>query len=616
MPPPTAIICLTGSELTRGETRDTNGPFLAEELGELGFRIIEIRVLPDDRESLERCFRESLRRADLVILSGGLGPTIDDLTVEALARAVGRGVHRDPEAMARMRERALARVGREDLIPANFYKQAEVVDGSTVLLNPVGLAPGCIVETGAGIAITLPGVPRELEAMFLERAVPEIRRLVSLRAPRRLAVKIMGRGESWVEDRIQRLGLDFARFEYGIRARPGEVRVRFQARHAEEEPYLDEVRARLEGEFGDDMIVAAEGAARLPADAADAEHASIVVGLLREAGLTLTTAESCTGGLIAKLLTDVPGSSEVFLGSVVAYDNRVKESLLGVDPALLVRHGAVSREVCRAMAAGARSRIGGDFALATTGIAGPGGGTAAKPVGLVYVALAKEATASAPSPPPPTQVASSGLTQVDSGPKLSPNFPSQVDAAAPTQVDSAARSQVDSGPKLPPNLPSQVDSAGRSQVDSGPKLPPNLPSQVDSAGLTQVDGGSPSQVDSGPQLPPNLPSQVDSATRSAGPSQVDSATRSQVEAGPEAGPKPPPNLPSQVDAGAVRLERSELPGSASPSAASQVAVLELRLSGMRHSVRRQAALAALEMLRKELLQRQRAAGGGADAGGP
>ena len=382
---PTAIICLTGSELTRGETHDRNGPYLATALTRLGIRVEEIRILPDSLEKLEESLKESMGKADLVLISGGLGPTADDRTTEALARVLGRGVHQDPAARERMHRIALRRLGSSERIPANFYKQAEVVDGSRVLHNPVGLAPGSLLETGRGQVITLPGVPRELQAMFREVVVPKILERFRPASPRILRGKIVGVPESVAEARIQNLDIDSGRVEYGISARPGEITVRFLSHRLETHGDLDEISRRLEDEFGDRFFALPEGIG----ESGESELSRIVHQLLIERGVTVATAESCTGGLIGKRLTDHAGSSACFLGSVVAYHDSIKERLLGVDARLLREHGAVSAEVYRAMAVAVRERFAADYGIAVTGIAGPGGGSAEKPVGLVYTGLAR-----------------------------------------------------------------------------------------------------------------------------------------------------------------------------------------------------------------------------------
>ncbi|HZN58825.1 MAG TPA: nicotinamide-nucleotide amidohydrolase family protein [Planctomycetota bacterium] len=390
---PNAILCMTGSELTRGETRDSNGPYLAMHLSEMGVPVDEIRLVPDDPRILEHMTRTAIEAADVVILSGGLGPTADDHTVSVLAAVFGQAVVRDGEAATRMLRRAAARGWKEADLPKNYLKQAEVLAGAKVLLNPVGLAPGMILDTARGIVVVLPGVPRELEAMFQELVAPAIRQRFHLEKPRIFRAKVLGQGESWVEARIQKLGVDFRRVEYGISAKPGEILVKFVAHRPEDHAYLDEVSRRLVEEFRDEICVLPEGLTDASGTAHAIEHSRIVHDLLVGSGLRLATAESCTGGAIAKCLTDHPGSSAYLAGAIVAYSNDVKQSMLLVPAEMLERHGAVSAEVCEAMAVGAIERLGVDIALAVTGIAGPDGGTAEKPVGLVYLALAARGVA-------------------------------------------------------------------------------------------------------------------------------------------------------------------------------------------------------------------------------
>ncbi|HVR73643.1 MAG TPA: nicotinamide-nucleotide amidohydrolase family protein [Planctomycetota bacterium] len=385
---PNAILCVTGSELTRGETKDLNGPFLATTLSELGVRIDAVHLLPDDRKVLEVELSRSIELADVVIVSGGLGPTADDLTVEVLARVLGRKIVRDPRAVDRMRARALARGHREEEIPANFFKQAEVLEGVEVLLNPVGLAPGMVIPTRRGLVAVLPGVPREMQPMFRDLVVPAIRGKLTLDPPRILRVKVMGQGESWAEARVQKLGIDFGRVEYGISAKPGELLLKFIAHEGSDHAYIDLVRARLEAEFERDLILLEEGLTGKSGAPIEVEHSAIVHRLLLTAGATVATAESCTGGMVAKSLTDHAGSSAYFLGSVVAYSNAVKERVLGVPGSFIEAYGAVSREVAEAMAAAARDIFGARFGIGITGIAGPGGGTPEKPVGLVHLSIA------------------------------------------------------------------------------------------------------------------------------------------------------------------------------------------------------------------------------------
>ena len=385
---PCAIICLTGSELTRGETRDANGSFLATELTMLGVHVKEILLLPDNRQQLEEAFGELTEKADILIISGGLGPTADDLTISALAAALGRGVTIDPAARESMRCKALKRVATEADIPDNFYKQGEVVEGAAVLQNPTGLAPASLVETRRGLAVTLPGVPYELRAIFHEHLAGELARRLSLSPPRILRAKLMDQPESWAETRIQELGIDTTRIEYGISARPGELLLKFISHDEDGHALLDGVRQVLTTEFGEDLFFLPEGLKDPAGESLDISLAHKVHELLLSGQASVATAESCTGGLIAKRLTDQAGSSQYFLGSLVAYQNDIKISMLDVEAAVLESKGAVSREVCEAMARSARDRFSATYGISVTGIAGPGGGSDQKPVGLVYIGLA------------------------------------------------------------------------------------------------------------------------------------------------------------------------------------------------------------------------------------
>ncbi len=385
---PNAILCITGSELTRGETKDLNGPFLATRFSEMGIRVDEILLVPDEPALLDNAIRKSIARADVAVLSGGLGPTADDHTVAVLGGVFNRKVLRHPEAQDRMRARALARGLTEESIPTNFYKQAEVIEGAHVLLNPVGLAPGMIVTTERGLLVVLPGVPREMQAMFTELVVPAIQDRFRLTPPRILRGKILGIGESWAEGRIQGLEIDFKTVEYGISAKPGELLVKFISHAPTGHAYLDHVKALLLKEFAGEIFFLPEGLTDASGAAMEVEHSRIVHNLLASSGLKLATAESCTGGAIAKSLTDHAGSSAYLVGAIVAYSNEAKERLLRVPGELLERHGSVSAEVCEAMARGALELFSADIAISVTGIAGPGGGSEEKPVGLVFTGLA------------------------------------------------------------------------------------------------------------------------------------------------------------------------------------------------------------------------------------
>jgi nicotinamide-nucleotide amidase len=385
---PSAIICLTGSELTRGETRDLNGSYLATELTELGVVVDEIRILPDDRAALEATFRELPTRADLVLVSGGLGPTADDLTVSALAAAFDRGVVRDEPSAKRMRRIVIDRGIQDSDIPANFYKQSEIVEGSIVVKNPEGLAPGSLVRTDRGFLVSMPGVPKELRTMFEKHVVPQIRERFHLTPPRILRMKLLGRPESWAEAKIQSLGLDLDKIEYGISAKPGELTLKFIARDPDDHGLLDDAREKVSAEFGEDATLTSSHSGVAGETGAEIAFTRIVHELLLSTQKTVATAESCTGGLIAKRLTDCSGSSAYLLGGVVAYQNDVKTKQLGVRQDDLDTHGAVSEPVARQMALGAQRIFDADYGIGVTGIAGPGGGSDEKPVGLVWIALA------------------------------------------------------------------------------------------------------------------------------------------------------------------------------------------------------------------------------------
>ena len=392
---PTAAICLTGSELTRGETRDLNGSFLGRELTSLGISVTEIRLVPDDPQELRSCYREMIARQDILVSSGGLGPTADDLTIELLAEALGRNVVRDAEAERRMVERVRRRGRQTTDLPENFFRQAEVIEACQVLQNPVGLAPGSLVETDRGFVVALPGVPRELEGMFRECVVPEILRRFDLSPPRIVRAKLIDVPESWAEARIQKSGVLVDGIEYGISAKLGELLLKFIVRDPTRRHLLDSVHDRLEAEFGSDLVRLPEGLIDASGDAQDTSLGQVVHSLLLETDLRVATAESCTGGLIAKELTERAGSSAWFVGSAVCYANEAKVAVLGVREESLARHGAVSEEICREMALGALRVFGCDRALSTTGIAGPGGGSEAKPRGLVYIGLARREDAGA-----------------------------------------------------------------------------------------------------------------------------------------------------------------------------------------------------------------------------
>jgi nicotinamide-nucleotide amidase len=376
---PRAVIVVTGSELVRGDRNDLNGPFLAREALRLGLEPARIAIVGDDPAELEAVLRAAFAEGDAVLTSGGLGPTHDDRTVELIAKALGVGLHIDPELEAQIEgvSRAAAQRLRRDYadFAPGVTKQATVPDGG----RPIGLAgtaPALLIPRDDGrLVVVLPGPPSELQRLWPNALeTDEFRALLArTQPPGRRVLRFFGVSESAVARALADAGGDGDGVELTICARDFEIHVDVvvqagaEARaQALEAALLPPIEQWLYGR--DERGVE--------------EH---VLELCRERGLMLATAESCTGGLVAARLTSVPGSSAVVLGGVVAYADEMKQAELGVPAELLATYGAVSAEVAAAMAQGARDRLGADVAVAVSGIAGPDGGTPEKPVGLVYL---------------------------------------------------------------------------------------------------------------------------------------------------------------------------------------------------------------------------------------
>jgi nicotinamide-nucleotide amidase len=373
-----AEVLTIGDELLRGEIVDSNKSFLSDRLLSLDIETHYHSSVRDVPADMTDAFLRAASRADVVLVSGGLGPTRDDLTAEVLGASFGRGLVLDAGALEGIRA-FFAAVGRE--MTHNNAKQARFPEGAEVLPNPIGTAPGFLLEAEKTLFFCMPGVPRELQRMMDEQVLP---RLVARGAGGGLVVraallKTFGMGESTLDAELAHV------------ASADGVSLGF--RTAFPDNYLRPL-ARAETEGRAEALLAAECAAirahlgPLVYGEGDDSMETVVGRLLREAGRTIAVAESCTGGLVAQRLTEVAGSSDYFLGGVVAYANTAKQALLGVPESLLAEHGAVSDPVARAMAEGVRTRFGADLGVATTGISGPGGGSERKPVGLVHVALA------------------------------------------------------------------------------------------------------------------------------------------------------------------------------------------------------------------------------------
>jgi nicotinamide-nucleotide amidase len=374
---PRAAIVVTGSELVRGEREDRNGPFLAAEALRLGLEPERITIVGDRAADLERAFAEGLA-ADLCLVSGGLGPTHDDRTIELLARAVGRdlvvdeGLEREIEEVSRMIAERLRRPYTE--FTTGVRKQATLPEGA-VSLGLAGTAPGVVLEAGDSVVVALPGPPRELRRLWPRALETDAVKRVLARAPERtrFVLRFFGTPESAVAQALADAGGDGDGVEATICAREFEIHVDLVV-----EPGAEERAGELAGALRTAL-------ARFLFTEDERSIAEIVLDLCRQNGLSLATAESCTGGLVAARLTSVPGSSDAFLGSVVAYADDLKMAELGVGREVLEAHGAVSAETALAMAHGVRERLGADVAVSVTGIAGPDGGTPEKPVGLVFL---------------------------------------------------------------------------------------------------------------------------------------------------------------------------------------------------------------------------------------
>ncbi len=372
-----AWIISVGAELVIGRKADTNAPWLARELAALGVATSRCVTVADDLEPLRHVLAQACDAADFVLVTGGLGPTEDDLTRAALAAAMDAPLELHGPSVERIRAFFTAR-GR-DMHERNLV-QAMLPRGAAAIDNPLGTAPGIAAALGRAAVFIMPGVPHEMTAMFRRDVAPRIRAAAGAGVILSGVVHCFGLGESDLGARIADMMQRDRNPQVGTNAHLGVISVRIDAageseRQARERLEADasEVRRRL------GTIVFGEGGQTL---------AQVTGALLRQRRQTLCVAESCTGGLIAKLFTDVAGSSDYFAGGAVTYSNELKTRVLGVDPELIRRHGAVSEPVARAMAAGAIAAFGCDWAIAVTGIAGPAGGSAEKPVGLVHAALA------------------------------------------------------------------------------------------------------------------------------------------------------------------------------------------------------------------------------------
>jgi nicotinamide-nucleotide amidase len=371
-----AALINTGTELLLGDVQDAHLAFIAREIFPLGLRIEERRTVPDT-DAIRRTLTELLPRCEILFVTGGLGPTTDDITREMVAESLGLELRQDPQLLAWLEQRLQARGIKWT---SGIARQAQMLAGAHVLPNENGSASGFYLKANINPRIRsphvfiLPGPPRELQPMFRKFALPILKSIIEVPLPmERRSYSIAGMGESLVEKAIGKKVLAIPGIELGYCARPGEVEVRIVGAP-------DAIQMA-------DAIIRSELGVSIFSDDDEALEA-VVVKLLKQRKATLATAESCTGGFIANCITNVPGASEVFLAGYVTYANSSKTDILHVDPKFIEQHGAVSETVARAMAEGARTRAASTYSLATTGIAGPNGGSDEKPVGTVYIALA------------------------------------------------------------------------------------------------------------------------------------------------------------------------------------------------------------------------------------
>jgi nicotinamide-nucleotide amidase len=374
-----AEIIAVGSELLTPFRQDTNSLFLTDKLNALGIEVRFKTVVGDDKERLAAVFRAALQRSHLIILIGGLGPTEDDINRDVVSDVLARPLHQVQEIRERI-EKRFARLGRT--MSDNNLRQAMVPVGAEWLDNKNGTAPGIWLEQDGATIVMLPGPPRELEAMFESACLPRLARIATGDRLRSRVYKVVGLPESEVDQHIAHTYKEYNNPATTILATPGAIEVHLRAKaasDAEADALLNELGDKIELALGDYVF------------STGGESLEEVVGMyLVMKEKTVSVAESCTGGLLSERLTRIPGSSNFFLGGAVCYSNGLKTTLAGVPAHLIEKHGAVSKPVAQALAEGIRRRAGASFGVGITGIAGPGGGSPEKPVGMVFVALADE----------------------------------------------------------------------------------------------------------------------------------------------------------------------------------------------------------------------------------
>ncbi|MHB1021139.1 MAG: competence/damage-inducible protein A [Acidobacteriaceae bacterium] len=373
-------IIAIGSEMLTPHRQDTNSLYLTSRLNELGVSVAFKTIVGDKRQHLVDAARIAFSRADIVIFSGGLGPTEDDVTREAVAEALGLSIKRSADLLAQLHARFAT---RRMTMPENNARQADVIDGAEILPNAKGTAPGQWIDTvyegHRKLVLLLPGPPSEIKPMFDEQCVPRLKAELPERYIARRTLRLAMIPESQADARSAPIYKEYLDVDTTILAHFGEIQFHFLSEHTSMEAAqarVDELAGKIEEEL-EEFLYSSQGESL----------EEIVLLLLDMRGLTLSVAESCTGGMLSQRLTSVSGSSRSFLGGAVVYSNELKTAFADVPPELIEQHGAVSRQVAKALAEGIRKRTGSTLGIGITGIAGPTGGTPEKPVGLVYIGL-------------------------------------------------------------------------------------------------------------------------------------------------------------------------------------------------------------------------------------
>ncbi len=374
-----AEIIAVGSELLSQARLETNSVFITQKLNQAGLRVMRKFVVEDREEEIRGALESAIEGSEVVILTGGLGPTHDDITREVVSNVLERELALDPKILEGLKSR-YQRVGLK--MTDNNLRQAMVPEGAECMENPNGTAPGIFLREGKTLLFLLPGPPREMKPM-MGQVMDLIGRYKKLTRPYYRQLKVASETESGVDSAIGSIYTSYPSIETTILSSPGMIELMFywkgEANQQRAEDQLGKLVTRVREQLGDSIFTDQE------------EDLEQVVGrMLREKGKTVATAESCTGGLLGKMLTDVPGSSDYYRGGVICYNNDLKADLVGVNETTLERFGAVSEQVAAQMAVGIRESAGADVGLSVTGIAGPGGGTAEKPIGLVFVGLSSD----------------------------------------------------------------------------------------------------------------------------------------------------------------------------------------------------------------------------------